>query len=657
MIIDFIFLTAIIACFFFSGVFIKTMIRFPFPLQNDKTLTILLGQGAIFLIAFLVVLLKFDTKNIFYLSIFFSISGILIIIQKRLLLNLVSVVKSGFAIFSIIPAMIVLIANNNTFFEGKVRFRNGPDIFGWITSAQYLCTGNTIADLSKDLLRATKSTNLGEVFSPSPLDSTMERIPLNQIPSVRSQYAGEFLVGNNRLGLPGFQSAICRVFDNQSIFHTSNALSALSIILICVISHRFIRRFHLSNHASIFYSLLAACNFGVLSVLFEGGIGQLITIPHFLLLVYYLTDRPISIRHLLLALAASMALSFSTYSDVKFIIFLMFSAFIFFKYNQMMQEWKIVLKNRHYVEKKGNFADFLKTELRISKSYGVKLNLVGSTLLILFFMELLRNFLYRFGSSGIRGGWDFGRFPNFVNIVGVVDWIPKDGRTGLSKSVLVYFIEFSVTFVCYKLYKESRGDHKVVLRSIFVCLIAIGFVNYANVNQAHNSYALWKLGGYLSPLFWIYMSPRLSSSEGKISTKRKFTGYIVVIAGVISLITWSLNYAKHSQISYGNPSSTVVRYINDSDIYFRGTEGLGAGSAAFVSLGDVHFLNPGRQRSSPKRPLIYFTLKGVCDYRPESVKSCLRKEFGLQKHEELELVEVAPPFMVYKMRQFESSKV
>jgi hypothetical protein len=330
---------------------------------------------------------------------------------------------------------------------------------------------------------------------------------------------------------------------------------------------------------------------------------------------------------------------------------LIVSTIIFFKYIYIRREWKSFLRNKHYVERGRSFSDFLKTEFGISKSFGVRLNIVGSTLVVLFLIEVFRNFLYRFGSSGIRGGWDFGRFPNFVNIFGVIDWIPRDGRTGFSRSALMYLVEFSVTYICYKFYKESQGDQKVVLRSIFVCVIAVGFVNYANVNQAHNSYALWKLGAYLSPLYWIYMSPSLSFVGLKYRPGTKFKRYVLVVSGVLSLITWSLNYARYSQISYGNPSESVVHYINSSDIYFKGPEGVGAGSAAFVSLGDVHFLNPGRQRSWPERPLVYFTLEGVCESRPESLKSCLRKEFGLQKHEQLELVEVAPPFKVYKMSQ------
>lgn len=652
MIIDLLYLIAITMGFYFTGLSLNMFWTFYQPKGPDKTLTILLGQSAILSISFLIVFLNLEPKVILYAWLVLVIVGIQVFIRKQLINSICPIEKPRSSLFLMIPALAVIAISNNSFLDGLVRFRNGPDIFGWITSAQHLCAGKTITILKTEIMQETGAKSLGQVFNLDPHDPSKIGLPLNQIPSVRSQYSGEFLIGNRRLGIPGFESAICRVLNSESVFHTSNALSALSILLLSVISYKFLLRFNLSMKVSVAYSLLAASNFGVLSVLFEGGFVQIVSLPYFLILIYYLTERTIRIQRLVLPLAGAIAFSFSTYADLNFVILLMLSLILFSQNFQLRQEWIVANRKRHFIEKKINFWEYARAELGITDPLYSKINLFAFVLLICLLVETFKNLLYRVGSSGIRGGWDFGRFPDFVNVLGIVDWVPKDGRSGISRSAFIYLIELVITIVCYKIYSYSNRDQQVMFRSIFVCILAVLVVNYGKINQPHNSYAVWKLGAYLSPLFWIYVAPAMTIHSRKGWRLQEIIKFTLVISGIFSLLTWSANYFKYSQSSYGKPSISIVKYINKSDIYFKGREGVGAGSAAFVALGDVHFLNPSHKRSSPERPLVYITLTELCKKEPEATKSCLKREFGLLKNEELELLEVAPPFNIFKMSSF-----
>jgi hypothetical protein len=126
---------------------------------------------------------------------------------------------------------------------------------------------------------------------------------------------------------------------------------------------------------------------------------------------------------------------------------------------------------------------------------------------------------------------------------------------------------------------------------------------------------------------------------------------IISLIALLSSIHWTLNFLKYSESSYDVPSAKLLSYISNDDIYFSALPGIG--TAKFVLLGDVHYLNPRRvsgyvtKRSTPERRLLYILPKNSCASIHLNVKPCTERLFQLEPTVQLKKIDTDNQFDYY----------
>lgn len=379
------------------------------------------------------------------------------VMRNSYILKTIQLLKQPIKILLIFPSLIVLAINNRSLFNPHYSMRNGPDLNGWLVSAKYLCEEGSTHSLLASIYHQSGSKNLSEIFA-SAIYSTADLTKnITAIPSARDQFAAEFLIGAKREGLPGAQAIICKVSDSLSIYQSTAAFFGWSVLLIALIAYN-ANKTH-PTRIRISQSLLAASNLAVLSVLFEGGFGQIATLPIFVFFFYILVLTNKDIVAITANLILIIIVVITTYKDLIFISTAVLGVYLTIYVRHEMKSSQNARTGSSRKKISANKKTLLLRE-KLQESFGLdqaprlaRLSLFVS--LGVFSILSLGDIKSRISSSGITGGWSFNRFPFPSNILGVVNCVPQDGLRNIGRTSWIYFVEIiAMIFIVWVIQKS-----------------------------------------------------------------------------------------------------------------------------------------------------------------------------------------------------------
>jgi hypothetical protein len=410
-------------------------------------------------------------------------------------------------------------------------------------------------------------------------------------------------------------------------------MQALICALVFGLILEFLRKKGLSTPNSVFLSSIGVLNIGLLSVLLEGGMGQVLMLPF---LVYFLTvlfDEDSKPNEILFVVLLSGVLSLSTYVD-----------FLYF-----------------FIPISGlALLTFHKHKLNLFKSFGKLLSVYVASFLIAWpiLTSLPRLFWERF--FGHEGGWNMGRFPFLGDVFGFMNWLPADSVTIFKNQTFPLSISFLLSvYILFLIARRMIPIYQITALTYGVAYISLVVMVYSKADV--NNYPLFKAGAYFAVFvpflmvgLHVYRVKSLIQVRGKSSNKSSVKSFLIAqeadfteikmrtknyplsptiiflsIAILVSSTNWTVGWFENRQQSLSRQSSQLLEPIlKKYDIVASGF--IGAGNAKLILLGDVRYLSPSRGfnssvlRSSPKRDLAFFLESSIC----KSVKLCQIKYDG-----------------------------
>ena len=557
-------------------------------------------------------------------------------------------VRLGFNLY-LYPFLAMLISSlhNPTLFKDFLSFRNGPDLVGWVSGVQFFSQDKTIEQFKEQV---TTNLNAVDFMSTLKLPGDINQSFLYKLPSFTDQVNAEFLIGAHRTGLPAFLGSVSNLIGERFTFHLIVGMQALICVLVFGLTLEFLRKKGLSTPNSVFLSSIGALNLGLLSVLLEGGMGQILLLP---LLVYFLTvlfDEDSKPNEILFVILLSVVLSLSTYAD-----------FLYF----FIPISSLALLTFH------------KHKLNLLKSFGRLLSVYIMSFLIAWpiLTSLPRLAWERF--FGHEGGWNMGRFPFLGDVFGFMNWLPSDSIAIFKKQTFPLSISFLLSaYILFLIARRMTPIYQITALAYGLGYVLLVILVYSKADV--NNYPLFKAGAYFAVFvpflmvgLHIYRVKSLVQVRGKTSqissvesrlfpqdevfTERKMrtknyslSSLVIFLSSAIlvSSTNWTVGWFENRQQTISRQSSQLlVPILEKYDIVASGF--IGAGNAKLVLLGDVRYVSPSRGfnssvlRSSPKRDLAFFLESSIC----MSAKSCKIKYEGEPMN--LSLLEKLDEFDVY----------
>lgn len=548
-----------------------------------------------------------------------------------------------------IPAFVFIAINGGGLFSSSIKLRNGPDLVGWLVSARHLCNGGTLRSLTESVYQQTGSRDLSQIFTHPSSQGFSKDSSIVSIASTADQYSGEFLLGANRLGIPGFQASVCNLLGVESLFNSYVALAATAIFIATLILYLIGREIGKAKASSAGFALLGILNVAVFSVVFEGGFGQILSLPAFLLIGISLASKEGIRARLTVSCILIAVFAVSSYMDVIGISLGFLVIYLILNFPEIFDDWRRTKSKKS----SQSLTLFLleKTGLE-KKRTSIRLLSIVVFFFILAF-TLLPLLAERLSGTGIVGGWGFGWFPAPGDIVGLNNWIPPDGNKHLSaRNELQILVEFVSIFTIFTVYLKSETLGKRVFKSIFVFYLLFLLLEFTKASQYWNTYAVWKASLYLAPLFFGFINLSNRNKNENFKRLKVITLGSVTIFSLTSVSLWGYDYHRNSIKIDTIVSSQIAEIIETRDIHFSGVKGVGAGSASLTLLGDVHYLNSGRvggvptKRSVPARELVYLLHRSFCHQDADIDLTCAQGVFGLEPPTSLEVSFVEGDFTV-----------
>jgi hypothetical protein len=523
--------------------------------------------------------------------------------SKNFLLYSIPITASGLA---------YILFENNQLMKARIALRTGPDMVGWISSANYLCDGGRISSLAHSIRQQLGLTNVMFAFR-NPLKFPATSI--YRIPSFTDQINSEFLISAHRYGLPGMQAGICTVVGKSSIYHTSVALMAISAILIATVATMAISNIELRMSLKLLAIFLCSMNINLLSNSMEGGFGQLAATAFLFFLLLSLVKVEWRSKYLPFAIFLLLGFGLSTYVDAIFVTLIIISTYLLVSARKF-KFWRPQIW--------GNPARELTA---------VVLGLIAGWPLWLSLPRLLMERI----KTGAPAGWDQGRLPLPANFWGFFSWLPFDGSNNVPRGTGLLVIETLVSlFLLSLVFRQIEKTAKNFIISSFVVYLLLIFEVYKSGFSHANNYPLWKMSAYISSLMIltvilianrsIHKDPNPTPNSGKNNALTWMT--FALVLALVSTLGWSTSWFASRQFSLLSATPGEKAFFDKYDVQIVGFSG--ANIAKFGLLGDVHYLEPSRafhipvQRSVPPRPIAYVLPGSWC-----KTDACLGTSFGL----------------------------
>jgi|688.fasta_scaffold156446_2 hypothetical protein len=412
-----------------------------------------------------------------------------------------------------IPGYLVIYFSQFTdlFYQG-FRLRTGPDLAGWLISANYFEKNSNLNNLTASLTSQLGSPNL--FFSKSNSSSVYS------IPSFTEQVQAEFLIGSGRTGLPsllGFLSRLTDYIDSASILISLMSLfGGITSILVL----NFAKSCNAGLKTKIIAFLTSIGSTAVLSPIFEGGVWHVFAIP---LIFLALTNTFVSgnskyvlnLDRLLFGILIAFTLTIS--SDVA-VVSIPVIVSVLFRYHR-----------------DGNLKKLL--------------SLMTPLILFVPGIELIRTSLSSRSQNAFLGGWSATSLGLPGDYVGLTLW---QNALGVNSSNQLFTFQgllagIVATFVGVYVFLKCRNDFKVKLIPYFASLSIIYCYFYLQIIHlgSNNTYVVWKLSflwtipfTILLVLFFSYHPVVVKKSKG-IKVQHKFKGETELRSSFESfLLTW-----------------------------------------------------------------------------------------------------------------------
>lgn len=543
-------------------------------------------------------------------------------------------------------ALFISSLHNPSLFKSYLSFRNGPDLVGWTSGVQFFSNDNKLSELKSRILTELGATDFESTLT---LPGETNQTFLYKVPSFADQINGEFLLGAHRTGLPSFLGAVDNLLGRNFTFHLLVGMLSLIFVIVFGLTHDFLRISGLNRSQSIFLSACGVLNLGILSVLLEGGIGQILLLPYLVLFLRIFLTSTLNSAELFSVIFLATAVSLSTYSD--FLYFFGPLSLIFF-----VTLWKVRV-------------GFFRHSLAIFSAYFLGF-LVSWPILT----SLPRLFWDRF--FGHPGGWNMGRFPTPFDIFGFINWLPSDSVSVFQNQGLILTLAGSLSiYLMYLLIIKLDFNYRLVTLTFLLSYVLVITLVYSKSET--NNYPLFKASSYFAVLvpfimLGFYQNCKSETSatkfkkqhaQNKIQNKNKKVnrGKQVPIQGLplfvvllscsvlISSTNWTFGWLENRQQSIRTESSRVLQpIINKYDIIASGFNG--AGTAKLALLGDLRYVSASRGfnssvlRSSPSREWAFFLNRSIC----ASSQKCLIRYENSQR--ELVLLTRVDEFDIYLER-------
>ncbi len=540
--------------------------------------------------------------------------------------------------------LFVAYLQNPSIFGQFLSFRNGPDLVGWTKAVQFFCSDSKLIDLENRIVSNLGASRFTDTLV---LPGALNESFLYRLPSFSDQITAEFLLGAHRTGLPAFLGSVCNAIPNESAIRIVAAFQCAIIMLIFWILYEYFLRKNLSHLHSVFFALAGSLNFAILSVMLEGGLGQILLLPYLAFLFFLIFNKENKIYEFGFIVFLTLTLSFSSYLDFAYFFGIMsLFCLILFKVKQAI------------------------TLGRLLSVYGIasSLALTASWPIL---TSLPRLFWERF--FGHPGGWNMGRFPTLTDLLGLSIWLPSDSVSVFSNQfILVLILSLVSTYLIVSAFANSPREILFIFIGYLLGYFAILFLVYSK--SPSNNYSLFKFGAYFglfAPFFFFELRKVKLKVSNMHSSRVRFIGMFkqelavketkavknkqkvsslansLVVVSLLSSTIWSFGWTSNRQFSISETTSSKLQpYIAKFDVVASGFTG--AGYAKLALLGDVHYLTRTRgfdvpvNVSFPAREKIYLLHPDLCNSAPQ----CLTTKDGADF--QINLLSSFKEFDVYK---------
>lgn len=494
---------------------------------------------------------------------------------------------SGISVVSLILSSLI----NGDLFSERFSFRNGPDLFGWISSSKFFSNSDTIAQLSDRVISQANVSEVQDLF-------VLPHPPIYAIASVTDQVNAEFILGANRFALQYFLGSLNTLPIGEHIISWVTSFIVFLGILQVVLIKEILISLGVSQTKSLIFSVTVSLGLNVLSPLLEGGLGQYFSLTLFLALIhrFLMHERKVDIGSALII----SGLAWAYFDSVIFLIVFVLTFLIV----KTVATREIGWLNRQ------NAVYFF--------GYSFSISLV--TLPI--FLKIIS--LVQARVSGHRGGWNQGRFPLFTDAIGFYNWLPPDSlsSTNFSPLSLVVF-----AFFLYLNFSILRSKHvsinpKLILIS-FTLIYIYFLIDVYIINRVEiNNYNLLKYGQYLAlfNVMFLFCISEFSLKTRFRSMKKQLSNlstFVCVFCLGFSSMSYQSDYFQNRSFTLDQKSNKEFsKLLETYDVFAYGFTG--PGLVQLILFGDLRYGADNRgfgtptQRSQPERPLLVVTPKNVC---------------------------------------------
>ena len=459
-------------------------------------------------------------------------------------------------------------------FGSRWSFRTGPDSFGWSGAALAVCRGDTSETLTQRVMAQLDGTPLLASFArPVKTGDTS----ITQISSFTDQVAAEFLLGAHRTGLPTLLGGLCDVTSERFYGHLFVGFAALTVFSVTRIIRLIARESGLRPITADLVSVAAIASVAPLSVTLEGGYGQLVTLPFFVLAVASLQKKRFSGDLLFLSLVLLFVAALSSYLDLVYLaIPLLGGIFVL----------GLIFKTY----------DPLTIDIRKS------LVAIFAILLTLPMLGEVPRLAMNAGPSARLSGWHQGRVILPDNLFGVLSSLPSGTYQIEPRSFYLTLIELLISAGLLALVLVAPLRQRLLGGFLLLGYFYLTYSVYSDA-LALNNYRIWKYSAYAAVLFSFilvgviakFQQPTRGFSSGHERwSSRLVRGFvhIVLAASLVSSIGYSSDWLDSKSLTASAGDASLMRKLTkDYDLVF----GPGLYPAMYTLYGDLSFgaLNRG----------------------------------------------------------------
>lgn len=458
-------------------------------------------------------------------------------------------------------------------FANSWTYRTGPDAFGWSGAALAICKGDTLSSLSQRVTSQLQGTGIFASFE-RPVHAG--EISIAQISSFSDQVAAEFLIGAHRTGLPGILGSLCSITGESFYAYLFMAFILLSAFTLTRIIRLIGRESGLTPIWSDAIALAAVISVAPLSVTLEGGYGQFVTLPFFVLAISGLQRIRFDNESFTFSLALLGVAALSTYVDLLYLAGPM-----------IVGIYLTGLLTRQY------------PLLKISKK--TSLIFVASLALSWPMLTQLHRLIGSAAANPRLGGWDQGRFFLPDNIFGFFSNLPLGRYVITPRNGLEFVVEMALSAVVLWLIAIAPTRQRILGVFLLTGYLYLSFIVYSSPDVVNN-YRLWKYSAYAAVLVSLVLIGIVSRNSFKpkrdVSIKASKTRQLfraaaatLLASSLLSSAYYALDWKSSSSFTAnGEDASLIGRLSPDYDLAF----GPGLYSTMYTMFGDVRFATNNR---------------------------------------------------------------